>query len=90
MLVELSMVEQRYQAVREVIDSGDPIIGNAVRSGVDPRVRLRWLTKYPNGGLETLATRSNKPATCPHHKDSVIEMQLVAWRRSHPRWGGAR
>jgi transposase len=58
-LVELSMVEQRYQAVREVIASGDPITVVAARYGVDRRTLHRWLTKYANGGLEALATRSN-------------------------------
>ncbi|HWD96716.1 MAG TPA: helix-turn-helix domain-containing protein [Acidimicrobiales bacterium] len=87
MLVELSMVEMRYQAVREVISSGDPITVVAARYGVDRRTLHRWLTKYANGGLEALATRSNKPDTCPHQMDPVIEARLVVLRRSHPRWG---
>ena len=59
------MVEQRYQAVREVIDSGDSITEVAARFGVDRRTLHRWLTKYANGGLAALATRSNRPDTCP-------------------------
>ena len=86
-MVELSMVEQRYQAVREVIASGDPITVVAARYGVDLRTLHRWLTKYANGGLEALATRSNKPDTCPHQMDPVIEARLVVLRRSHPGWG---
>jgi len=86
-LVELSMVEQRYQAVREVIASGDPITVVAARYGVDRRTLHRWLTKYANGGLEALATRSNRPDTCPHQMDPVIEARLVVMRRSHPGWG---
>jgi transposase-like protein len=35
MLVELSMVEQRYQAVREVLDSGATITEVAKHYGVD-------------------------------------------------------
>lgn len=87
MLVELSMVEQRYQAVREVIDTGDSITDVARRYGVDRRTLHRWLTRYANGGLEALATRSNKPDTCPHQMDPVMEARLVVLRRSHPRWG---
>jgi len=81
------MVEQRYQAVREVIDSGESITAVAARYGVDRRTLHRWLTKYANGGLEALATRSNRPDTCPHQMDPVIEARLVVLRRSHPRWG---
>jgi transposase InsO family protein len=81
------MVEQRYQAVREVLDSGDSITDVAARYGVDRRTLHRWLTRYANGGLEGLATRSNRPDTCPHQMDPVIEARLVVLRRSHPRWG---
>jgi hypothetical protein len=81
------MVEQRYQAVREVIDSGNPITEVAARYGVDCRTLHRWLTKYANGGLEALATRSNKPDTCPNQMDPVIEARLVVLRCSHPCWG---
>jgi transposase-like protein len=46
------MVEQRYQAVREVIDSGDSITDVAARYDVDRRTLRRWLTRHANGGLE--------------------------------------
>ena len=87
MLVELSMVEQRYQAVREVIDSGESITSIAAHYGVDRRTLHRWLTRYAAGGLEAVANRSNRPDTCPHQMDPVIEARLVVLRRSHPRWG---
>jgi len=87
MLVELSMVEQRYQAVREVLDTGATITDVASRYGVDRRTLHRWLTRYASGGLEALATQSSKPATSPTQMDPVIEARLVTLRRSHPRWG---
>lgn len=37
--------------------------------------------------LAALATGSNKPDTCPHQMDPVIEARLVVLGRSHPRWG---
>jgi transposase-like protein len=55
MLVELSMVEQRYQAVREVLDTGATITDVAARYGVDRRTLHHWLTRYANGGLECSA-----------------------------------
>jgi transposase InsO family protein len=87
MLVELSMVEQRYQAVREVLDSGATITEVAKHYGVDRRTLHRWLTRYATGGLEALVTQSNRPDTCPHQMDPVIEARLVERRRMHPTWG---
>jgi transposase InsO family protein len=87
MLRERSMVEQRYQAVREVIDSGDSITEVAARYGVDRSTLHHWLNRYAEGGLSALATKSSKPDTCPHQMDPVIEARLVVLRRSHPRWG---
>lgn len=87
MLRERSMVEQRYQAVREVIDSGDSITEIAARYGVARSTLHLWLNRYAEGGLEALATKSSKPDTCPHQMDPVIEARLIVLRRSHPRWG---
>ena len=48
MLVELSMVEQRYLAVREVLDTGASITEVATRCGVDRSTLHRWLVRYAN------------------------------------------
>jgi len=54
MLVELSMVEQRYQAVREVLDTGATITDVAARYGVD---RTTCIT----GSLATPTAASSVP-----------------------------
>ena len=46
MLVELTMVEQRYLAVREVLDTGASVTDVATRYGVDRRTLHRWLVRY--------------------------------------------
>ena len=51
MLAEVTVVEQRYLAVREVLDSGAKITDVAVRYGVDRRTVHRWLVRYANWGL---------------------------------------
>ena len=51
MLQELSMVEQRYLAVREVLDTGADVNDVATRYGVNRRTLHRWLTRYANAGL---------------------------------------
>jgi len=67
MLRELSMVEQRYLAVREVLDTGAGVNDVATRYGFNPRTLHRWLVRYASGGLVALADRSSKPDRCPHH-----------------------
>jgi transposase InsO family protein len=87
MLIELSMVEQRYLAVREVLDTGASITQVATQYGVDRRTLHRWLIRYANGGLEALADRSSRPDTSPNQMDPKIEARLVMMRRQHAGWG---
>ncbi len=85
-LVDLSMVEQRYDAVREVLD-GATVKDTATRYGVDRRTLHRWLVRYANEGLAALADKSSKPDRCPHQMAPEIEARIVELRRSHPGWG---
>ncbi len=87
MLVELSVVEQRYLAVREALDSGATITDVAKRYGVDRRTVHRWLVRYATGGLGALADRSSKPDRCPHQIPPEMEARIVSLRRSNPGWG---
>jgi len=86
MLGELSVVEQRYLAVREVLE-GARITDVAIRYGVDRRTVHRWLVRYANGGLGAHADRSSKPDRCPHQISPEVEAMIVAMRRAHPGWG---
>jgi transposase InsO family protein len=87
MLVELSVVEQRYLAVREALDSGATITDVARRYGVDRRTVHRWLLRYAAGGLGALADRSSRPDRCPHQTTPEVEARIVVLRRSNPGWG---
>jgi transposase-like protein len=87
MLAELSVVEQRYLAVREVLDSRAKITDVATRYGVDRRTVHRWLVRYGTEGLDALADRSSKPDRCPHQTAPEIEARIVSLRRAHPGWG---
>ena len=50
-LVEPSMLEQRYLAVREVLDTGASVTDVATRHGIDRRTLHRWLVRYANEGM---------------------------------------
>ena len=90
MLVELAVVEQRYQAVREVFD-GAPVTVVARRFGVARQTVHEWLRRYAaDGGLANLADRSSRPLSCPHQMSAAVEARIVAVRVAHPGWGPAR
>ena len=86
MPTELSVVEQRYLAVREVLD-GAKVTDVATRYGVDRRTVHRWLARYANEGLGALADRSCRTARCPHQIAPEIEARIVTLRTAHPGWG---
>jgi transposase InsO family protein len=89
-LLELAVVEQRYQAVREVLD-GAPVMVVARRFGVARQTVHEWLRRYAaDGGLANLADRSSRPCSCPHQMPAAVEARIVALRIAHPGWGPAR
>lgn len=87
MLGDFSVVEQRYLAVREVLDSAAAIKDVATRYGVNRKTVHRWLIRYATEGLGALADRSCKPDRCPHQIAPEVEAAIVKMRRAHPGWG---
>ncbi len=87
MLVELGLVEQRYQAVLEVLNDGATVTDVARRHGVARQTVYAWLRAYAADGLRGLADHSSRPQSCPHQMDPTVEARIVAMRREHPGWG---
>lgn len=83
----ISMVEQRFKAVLEVLDAGASVTDVARRYGVDRTTVHRWLVRYANEGLGSLENRSCKPGHCPHQIPAEVEAKILALRRTHPGWG---
>ena len=88
MLVELSVMEQRYHAVMEVI-SGAPVTEVARRYGVSRQAVHLWLGKYQKEGLAGLADHSHRPHFQPRQLERDRGDDLPA-ARAHPRWGPRR
>ena len=57
MLLELSVVEQRYQAVLAVIRDGVSVVDFAQRFGISRQAVHRWLKWYEAQGLSGLVDR---------------------------------
>jgi transposase InsO family protein len=89
-LVELSVMEQRYQAVLAVVQDGWKVVEVARRLGVSRQSVHNWIARYQTGGLGALADHSHRPDTCPHQTDAEIEAAICELRREHPGWGPRR
>src|SRR3954452_14561125 len=87
---ELSVAEQRYQAVLAVISDGETVTDVAARFGVRRQTVHAWLGKYEAGGIENLGDRSHRPRSCPHQVGSDVEVSIARMRTSHPSWGPRR
>ena len=90
MLVELSVMEQRYQAVLAVVQDGWQVSEVARRLGVSRQSVHTWIARYEAGGLPALADRSHRPTSCPHQTVAEIEAKICELRREHPGWGPRR
>ncbi len=89
MLWELSVVEQRYRAVLEVM-AGVPVTEVAERFGVSRQTVHRWLGRYQREGPAGLADRSHRPRDHPWRLSSDLEARICELRRSHRSWGPRR
>ena len=90
MLLELTVAEQRFNAVMEVLRDGLTVIEVAERYSVSRQAVHGWLRRYASGGLDALADRSHRPRRCPHQMPTVVEARLCELRRRHPHWGQRR
>jgi len=89
-LVELSKMEQRYDAVLAVIRDGLSVGEVATAFGVSRQSIYRWMQRYEGGGLPSLADRSHRPQSCPHQLSGTLEAAVLEMRRVHPSWGPIR
>src|SRR5215211_7134002 len=88
-LWERSVVEQRYDAVREVLE-GRGVTEVAARYGVSRQSVYTWVGRYRAGGLAGLQDRSHRPRNSPDKTSAEVEAAVCELRRTHLGWGPAR
>lgn len=86
MLIELGVMEQRHEAVLEVM-RGACVTEVARRYGVTRQTLHRWLRRYARDGIAGLVSESTRPGSCPHQMRPEVEARIVEMRRAHPIWG---
>jgi transposase InsO family protein len=89
MLWELSVAEQRYRAVLEVL-AGVPVTEVADRYGVSRQSVHTWLGRYRGEGPPGLADRSHQVRAHPWQIPAELESAVCELRRAHPKWGPKR
>jgi transposase InsO family protein len=87
---ELSVAEQRYRAVLEVVAEGRTVTEVAVQWRVSRQTLHGWLKRYEESGLDGLADRSRRPGSCPHQMSGQVEAVVLELRRLHGYWGPRR
>ncbi|HEX6330550.1 MAG TPA: leucine zipper domain-containing protein [Actinomycetota bacterium] len=84
--MELSVMEQRYQAVLAVVQDGWKVVEVAERLGVSRQSIHNWIARYEHGGLASLTDRSRRPHSCPHQTSAEVEALICELRGEHPGW----
>ena len=74
---EISVAEQRYDAVRAVLAEGETVTDVAARFGVARKTVHDWLRKYEAGGIEGLGNRSNRGRSRPHQGAPAVGVVTV-------------
>ena len=86
MLWELSVTEQRYRAVLEVM-AGVPVTEVAGRYGVSRQSVHGWLARYRDEGPPGLEDRSHQVHAHPWQIPAELEAAVCELRRAHRKWG---
>ena len=89
MLWELSVTEQRYRVVLEVM-AGVPVTEVADRYGVSRQSVHAWLARYRDEGPPGLEDRSHKVHQHPWQIPAELEAAVCELRRAHRKWGPKR
>ena len=90
MFMEISVMEQKYQAVLAVIRDGVAIVEVASRFGVSRQSVHSWLVRYEMEGMAGLAERSHRPNRCEHQMSPAVEVRIIELRRQNLFWGPKR
>ncbi len=88
MLVDLTKVEQRYDAVR-LVKAGRSVSDVARQFGISRQSVHAWIKRFEAGGMAALADRSRRPHRSPTQLEPAIEAVILELRDRHG-WGERR
>lgn len=82
-----SVMEQRYELIREFRSGELSVSELAERYGMSRKTVYKWLSRYDEAGLEGLQDRSSRPHTQWRRTSEEIEEAVVELRQRYPSWG---
>jgi hypothetical protein len=89
-LLELTVAEQRFNAVMEVLRDGLMVVEVADRYGVSRQAVHGWLRRYASGGLTPWPTARIDPGIARTRCRPPSKPPLCELPRRHPHWGQRR
>lgn len=60
------------------------------RFGISPKTGYKWIRRYDEGGLASMADQSRRPHHSPRQTVPEIENKVLKMRKQHPAWGGRK
>src|SRR6266545_2279240 len=73
-------MQQRYDAVKEVLEGQGTVTEVADRYGVTRQSLHNWLRRYRERGMAGLVDRSKRPKSCPHRTPARAELRVIELR----------
>jgi transposase InsO family protein len=87
---EVTEVEQRKNLIDLVLLSQAPIAEICRQLGISRKTAYKWINRYQERDLSSLANRSRRPHHFPHQVDQRIEDRILQHREAHPTWGARK
>ena len=83
-------MEQRFQFVRDVLDGTSSMSELCEAYAISRKTGYKWLSRYEQGGIESLQDRSRAPHRHPQEISSVVKQVILAIKTRFPRWGAPK
>lgn len=83
---DLSVSDQRWVLVHQVVELKRPLSVVARECGVSRKTAYKWCRRFRQDGGAPLQDRSRRPKSSPNRTGDSIEQSVLALRRAH-NWG---
>lgn len=84
---ETCPMEERAKFVLEALEGWTSMTELCTRYGISRRVGYKWLHRYEEDGLSSLADRSRAPRRQAAATPPEVVREIIALRSKHPTWG---
>lgn len=82
-----SVMLQRQKLVEKMLLPGSRVDEVCSEFGVSRKTAYKWLKRYQEGGLESLADMSRRPVHQPNRSADLTEERVIQAHHQFPHWG---